>query len=239
MQLRWMRRRSGALRLLAGGGGNFTLAPFTPYPHPANQGPFCTDFISRFDLVFSLRGPLLALVRPLHRQLCFPPPTVDDFLFSNCPNYTPCLHIAYTFNMSPVALEKEDHSRDADFNKAMHGKSAQAQGGMAAMLKKDRAAQQAAVDEYFKHWDNKAAADETEETRKVRCLDTHSRSRLLTCPRLAATSMPLSLATTTTSRPTCTSMAGARASTSAALPTASPSTRPLPATSTIWRSRWD
>lgn len=70
--------------------------------------------------------------------------------------------------MSPLALEKEDHSRDADFNKAMHGTSSQAKGGMTAMLKKDRAAQQAAVDEYFKHWDNKAAAEETAETRKVR-----------------------------------------------------------------------
>lgn len=70
--------------------------------------------------------------------------------------------------MSPIALEQEDHSRDAAFNKAMHGTSAKARGGMTAMLQKDRAAQQAAVDEYFKHWDNKAAADETEETRKVR-----------------------------------------------------------------------
>ena len=70
--------------------------------------------------------------------------------------------------MSPTALEKEDHSRDAAFNKAMHGKSSEAVGGMRAMLQKDRAAQQAAVDEYFKHWDNKAAGDETEETRKVR-----------------------------------------------------------------------
>lgn len=69
--------------------------------------------------------------------------------------------------MSPIALEQEDHSRDAAFNKAMHGGSAKARGGMAAMLQKDKAAQQAAVDEYFKHWDNKAAADETEETRKV------------------------------------------------------------------------
>lgn len=70
--------------------------------------------------------------------------------------------------MSPIALEQEDHSRDAAFNKAMHGTSAKARGGMTAMLQKDKAAQQAAVDEYFKHWDNKAAADETEETRKVR-----------------------------------------------------------------------
>lgn len=70
--------------------------------------------------------------------------------------------------MSPTALEKEDHARDAAFNKAMHGKSSQATGGMRAMFQKDQAAQAAAVDEYFKHWDNKAAADETEETRKVR-----------------------------------------------------------------------
>jgi sterol 24-C-methyltransferase len=70
--------------------------------------------------------------------------------------------------MSPTALEQENHTRDAAFNKAMHGKSAQAEGGMRAMFQKDRAAQQAAVDEYFKHWDNKGAEEETEETRKVR-----------------------------------------------------------------------
>jgi sterol 24-C-methyltransferase len=69
--------------------------------------------------------------------------------------------------MAPMALEKEDHSRDAEFNKAMHGKSSATRGGMSAMLQKDKAAQQAAVDEYFKHWDGKGAAEETEETRKV------------------------------------------------------------------------
>ncbi|KAF2871871.1 S-adenosyl-L-methionine-dependent methyltransferase [Massariosphaeria phaeospora] len=70
--------------------------------------------------------------------------------------------------MSPIALEQENHQRDASFNKAMHGKSSQEQGGMAAMFRKDKAAHQAAVDEYFKHWDNKAVQDETEETRKAR-----------------------------------------------------------------------
>lgn len=64
-------------------------------------------------------------------------------------------------------LEREDHSRDAAFNKAMHGKSAQARGGISAMFAKGGAAKQAAVDEYFKHWDDKAAKDETEETRAV------------------------------------------------------------------------
>jgi len=70
--------------------------------------------------------------------------------------------------MAPTALETEDHARDAAFNKAMHGKSANERAGMMSMLKKDKAAQKAAVDEYFKHWDNKSAADETAETRLAR-----------------------------------------------------------------------
>jgi sterol 24-C-methyltransferase len=69
--------------------------------------------------------------------------------------------------MAPIKLETEDHSRDAAFNKAMHKKSSEAQGGFSAMLKKDKQAQQAAVDEYFKHWDDKAAKDETAEDREV------------------------------------------------------------------------
>lgn len=64
-------------------------------------------------------------------------------------------------------LEREDHSRDAAFNKAMHGNSAQARGGFAAMFAKGADAKQAAVDEYFKHWDNKEASDETPEERAV------------------------------------------------------------------------
>lgn len=71
--------------------------------------------------------------------------------------------------LSPVAhLEAEDHARDAAFNRALHGKSSEAAGGFMAMRNKDHAAQKAAVDEYFKHWDNKSAATETEEIRKAR-----------------------------------------------------------------------
>jgi sterol 24-C-methyltransferase len=69
--------------------------------------------------------------------------------------------------MAPASLEQENHVRDAEFNRAMHGKSAQSRGGFAALRGKDSAAQKAAVDEYFKHWDNKSAEDETEETRAV------------------------------------------------------------------------
>ncbi|MCJ1226307.1 Delta(24)-sterol C-methyltransferase [Toensbergia leucococca] len=68
--------------------------------------------------------------------------------------------------MSPIALETEDHTRDAAFNTALHGKSASEQAGFRAMLKKDPLAQKAAVDEYFKHWDNKSAGTETQEVRE-------------------------------------------------------------------------
>jgi hypothetical protein len=77
-------------------------------------------------------------------------------------------------NMAPsavspaVALEQEDHARDAAFNKALHGKSSEVTGGLMAMRQKDKAAQKAAIDEYFKHWDNKEAKEETEEIRKAR-----------------------------------------------------------------------
>ena len=70
--------------------------------------------------------------------------------------------------MAPSALETEDHSRDAAFNTAMHGKSADERIPFMAMLKKDPKAQKAAVDEYFKHWDNKEAGVETQEIRDVR-----------------------------------------------------------------------
>jgi sterol 24-C-methyltransferase len=70
--------------------------------------------------------------------------------------------------MAPVALEQQDKQRDAEFNKVMHGQTAQAKGGISAMLGKDQSAQKAAVDEYFKHWDNKPAEDETPEMREAR-----------------------------------------------------------------------
>lgn len=70
--------------------------------------------------------------------------------------------------MAPTALEREDMARDAAFNQALHGKSAKARGGLTAMRGKDAAAQKAAVDEYFKHWDNKDYAEETDADREVR-----------------------------------------------------------------------
>ena len=72
--------------------------------------------------------------------------------------------------MAPISLETEDHSRDAAFHSAMHGKSSTEKSGFMAMLKKDPKAQKAAVDEYFRHWDNKAAANETAKDREVRAV---------------------------------------------------------------------
>lgn len=71
--------------------------------------------------------------------------------------------------MAPHAtLEQEDHERDAAFNKVMHGKSAKERGGLMSMINKDHTAHNAAVDEYFKHWDNKASTDESTEVRQER-----------------------------------------------------------------------
>ncbi|EME41188.1 hypothetical protein DOTSEDRAFT_73570 [Dothistroma septosporum NZE10] len=69
--------------------------------------------------------------------------------------------------MASFQMEKEDKERDAAFKEALHGKGAQ-QGTWSAMLSKNKDAQKAAVDEYFKHWDNKGHVEETEETRKQR-----------------------------------------------------------------------
>lgn len=67
-----------------------------------------------------------------------------------------------------TGLEREDRQRDAEFNKALHGKSSKATGGVSAMFNKDKEAKKLAVDEYFKHFDNKGAAEETTEDRQVR-----------------------------------------------------------------------
>lgn len=64
-------------------------------------------------------------------------------------------------------MAKEDHERDASFSKAMHGKSAAQNSAFLAMLNKDSKSQAVAADAYFKHWDNKDAAVETEKDRTV------------------------------------------------------------------------
>lgn len=69
--------------------------------------------------------------------------------------------------MGSIALEQEDKGRDMAFNKAMHGKTAAQASGVATILFKNPEAKQAALDEYFKHFDNKKADNETAADRKV------------------------------------------------------------------------
>jgi hypothetical protein len=63
---------------------------------------------------------------------------------------TASLHTVDSNTSRISTLEKEDKERDAAFNKILHGKSAQARGGISAMRSKDKAAQQEALSEYFK-----------------------------------------------------------------------------------------
>ena len=58
-------------------------------------------------------------------------------------------------------------ARDMTFENIMHKKTATTHEGFSAMLNKDKEAQQAAVSEYFQHWDNKEAKNETDADRAV------------------------------------------------------------------------
>lgn len=70
--------------------------------------------------------------------------------------------------MGKIQLEAENKERDAAFNKAMHGKTAAQASGIATVLFKDPEAKKAALDEYFRHFDNKKAENETDADRKER-----------------------------------------------------------------------
>ncbi|TGZ77439.1 hypothetical protein EX30DRAFT_344086 [Ascodesmis nigricans] len=59
-----------------------------------------------------------------------------------------------------TSLEPEDHKRDAEFKKAMHGKTAQEKAGFMAWISKDKEAQKLAAEEYHKYWDNKGVGEE-------------------------------------------------------------------------------
>ncbi|KAH8890469.1 hypothetical protein GQ53DRAFT_721710 [Thozetella sp. PMI_491] len=58
--------------------------------------------------------------------------------------------------------------QNGSFEQVLHRNTATAGVGVSAMLKKDHAAQKAATDDYFRHWDNKTAQVETESDRETR-----------------------------------------------------------------------
>jgi sterol 24-C-methyltransferase len=72
------------------------------------------------------------------------------------------------FTMAPTALP-EEASRDADFVKLMHGKSAEQGNAFFSMLKKDNEAHRLVTDDYLKLWEaDSKATDKTEEAREAR-----------------------------------------------------------------------
>ncbi len=129
--------------------------------------------------------------------------------------------------MAPIALESEDHSRDAAFNKVLHGESADSKGGFRSMLNKDRDAHKAASEEYFKHWDNKSADSETAEIREVKISNSARHFGADLTYRLGKLNTQLSPGITITWQRTSMNMAGVVHSISAASPTPRASTKPL------------
>lgn len=63
------------------------------------------------------------------------------------------------------------------FDRVLHKNSSNSQGGLRAMINKDNEAHKAAVGEYFQHWDDKKAEDETEAVRQARVDDYASLTR--------------------------------------------------------------
>lgn len=75
------------------------------------------------------------------------------------------------------ALLPADQARNMAFDKILHKSSSKSQGGLSAMMNKDNEAHKAAVVEYFQHWDDKKAEDETEAIRQSRVVDYASLTR--------------------------------------------------------------
>lgn len=63
------------------------------------------------------------------------------------------------------------------FDNLLHKATAEKDGGVGAILKKDHSAQKAASEEYFRHWDNKSAQQETELDRAERAEEYASLTR--------------------------------------------------------------
>lgn len=71
--------------------------------------------------------------------------------------------------MAPGALlNDEDVRRDADFQKAMHGKSATSRHAFFSMLNKDHEAHRVVTDEYVDRWTNDDKHSTVEEAREAR-----------------------------------------------------------------------
>lgn len=76
-----------------------------------------------------------------------------------------------------LALLPADQARNNKFDEILHKGSSKSQGGLSAMINKDNEAHKAAVVQYFQHWDDKKAEDETEAVRQSRIDDYASLTR--------------------------------------------------------------
>ncbi|ATZ48908.1 hypothetical protein BCIN_04g01200 [Botrytis cinerea B05.10] len=72
---------------------------------------------------------------------------------------------------TPIVLEPQDLARDSAFKQALHGQTGQTDRSFLNLMHKDKDAQKLAADEYFKHWDNKVAKNETTLDRDTRRKD--------------------------------------------------------------------
>lgn len=79
--------------------------------------------------------------------------------------------------MTSQALLPADQATNAAFDKILHKGSSKSTGGVASMLGKNHAANDAASKAYFQHWDNKEAKDETDAVRQSRTDDYASLTR--------------------------------------------------------------
>ncbi|KAL3961348.1 hypothetical protein ACCO45_002871 [Purpureocillium lilacinum] len=79
--------------------------------------------------------------------------------------------------MMSQALLPADQAKNSAFDGILHRNSNKSQGGFRAMMNKDNSAHVAAVEEYFQHWDDKAAENETEAVRQARTDDYASLTR--------------------------------------------------------------
>lgn len=70
-----------------------------------------------------------------------------------------------------------DQARTSAFDHALHGGSTDGKGGFRAMMGKGNAARDVAMNQYFQHWDNKKAEDETDAIRQARTTDYASLTR--------------------------------------------------------------
>lgn len=75
------------------------------------------------------------------------------------------------------ALLPANQAKNMAFDRVLHKNSSNSQGGLRAMVNKDNEAHKAAVVEYFRHWDDKKAEDETEAVRQARVDDYASLTR--------------------------------------------------------------